>query len=62
MRIALLGAGRIGQLHGRLVAEQPDVDEVIVYDVSPRTPRRPRRRSTAGSPPRSTRRSPPPTR
>ena len=33
MRIALLGAGRIGQLHGRLVAEQPDVDEVIVYDV-----------------------------
>jgi myo-inositol 2-dehydrogenase / D-chiro-inositol 1-dehydrogenase len=33
MRIALLGAGRIGQLHGRLVAEQPGVDEVIVYDV-----------------------------
>ena len=33
MRIALLGAGRIGQLHGRLVAEQADVDEVIVYDV-----------------------------
>ena len=33
MRIALLGAGRIGQLHGRLVAEQPDVEEVIVYDV-----------------------------
>ena len=33
MRIALLGAGRIGQLHGRLVAEQPGVDEVIVFDV-----------------------------
>jgi myo-inositol 2-dehydrogenase/D-chiro-inositol 1-dehydrogenase len=33
MRIALLGAGRIGQLHGRLVAAQPGVDEVIVYDV-----------------------------
>ena len=33
MRIALLGAGRIGQLHGRLVAEQPGVDEVIVNDV-----------------------------
>jgi myo-inositol 2-dehydrogenase/D-chiro-inositol 1-dehydrogenase len=33
MRIALLGAGRIGQLHGRLVAEQPDVEEVIVCDV-----------------------------
>ncbi len=33
MRIALLGAGRIGQLHGRLVAAQPGVDEVIVNDV-----------------------------
>ncbi|HEX7472375.1 MAG TPA: Gfo/Idh/MocA family oxidoreductase [Candidatus Limnocylindrales bacterium] len=33
MRIALIGAGRIGQLHGRLVAAQPGVDEVIVADV-----------------------------
>ena len=33
---ALLGAGRIGQLHGRLVASQPDVTEVIVADVDPR--------------------------
>ena len=33
MRIALLGAGRIGQLHGRLVAAQPDVTEVLVADV-----------------------------
>src|SRR5258706_2905885 len=33
MRIALLGAGRIGQLHGRLVAAQEGVDEVIVNDV-----------------------------
>lgn len=33
MRIALLGAGRIGQLHGQLVAAQPDVEEVIVNDV-----------------------------
>ncbi len=33
MKIALIGAGRIGQLHGRLVAAQPGVDEVIVYDV-----------------------------
>lgn len=33
MRIALLGAGRIGQMHGRLVVEQPDVDEVVVFDV-----------------------------
>ena len=32
MRIALLGAGRIGQLHARLLAEQPDVDEVVVFD------------------------------
>lgn len=35
MRIALLGAGRIGQLHGQLVASQPGVDEVIVHDVDP---------------------------
>jgi myo-inositol 2-dehydrogenase/D-chiro-inositol 1-dehydrogenase len=35
MRIALLGAGRIGQLHGRLVAAQEGVDEVIVNDVDP---------------------------
>jgi myo-inositol 2-dehydrogenase/D-chiro-inositol 1-dehydrogenase len=33
LKIALLGAGRIGQLHGRLVAAQPDVTEVIVNDV-----------------------------
>jgi len=32
MKIALVGAGRIGQLHGRLVAAQPDV-ELIVSDV-----------------------------
>lgn len=35
MRIALLGAGRIGRLHGTLLAAQPDVDEVIVADVDP---------------------------
>jgi myo-inositol 2-dehydrogenase/D-chiro-inositol 1-dehydrogenase len=35
MKIALLGAGRIGQLHGRLVAEQPGVDEVIAFDLVP---------------------------
>lgn len=33
MKIALLGAGRIGQLHGQLVAAQPGVDGVIVNDV-----------------------------
>lgn len=33
MRIALLGAGRIGELHGRLVAAQPGIDEVVVADV-----------------------------
>lgn len=33
MKVALLGAGRIGQLHGRLVAAEPDVEEVIVNDV-----------------------------
>lgn len=39
MKIALLGAGRIGQLHGRLVASQPDVTEVIVADIDPRRAR-----------------------
>jgi myo-inositol 2-dehydrogenase / D-chiro-inositol 1-dehydrogenase len=33
VRIALIGAGRIGQLHGRLVAEQEGIDEVVVTDV-----------------------------
>jgi myo-inositol 2-dehydrogenase/D-chiro-inositol 1-dehydrogenase len=32
VRIALIGAGRIGQLHGRLIAEQPEV-EIVVTDV-----------------------------
>lgn len=40
MRIALLGAGRIGQLHGQLVAAQPGVDEVIVNDVDSERARR----------------------
>ena len=35
MNIALIGAGRIGQLHGALVAAQPGVDEVLVADVDP---------------------------
>ena len=35
MRIALLGAGRIGQLHGTLLAAQPDVDAIVVADVDP---------------------------
>ena len=33
MRMALLGAGRIGQLHGRLLAAQPKVDEVVIWDI-----------------------------
>lgn len=33
MRIALVGAGRIGRLHGSLVAAQPEVEEVLVADV-----------------------------
>jgi myo-inositol 2-dehydrogenase/D-chiro-inositol 1-dehydrogenase len=32
LRIALLGTGRIGQLHGRLLGEQPEVDEILIYD------------------------------
>jgi myo-inositol 2-dehydrogenase/D-chiro-inositol 1-dehydrogenase len=35
MKIALLGAGRIGRMHGMLVAAQPEVTEVIVSDVDP---------------------------
>jgi myo-inositol 2-dehydrogenase/D-chiro-inositol 1-dehydrogenase len=33
MRIALLGAGRIGRHHGTILADQAGVDEVIVADV-----------------------------
>jgi myo-inositol 2-dehydrogenase/D-chiro-inositol 1-dehydrogenase len=32
MRVALLGAGRIGRLHARLLAATPGVDELIVAD------------------------------
>jgi myo-inositol 2-dehydrogenase / D-chiro-inositol 1-dehydrogenase len=35
MRVALVGAGRIGQLHGRLLAAQADVEEVVVADADP---------------------------
>ncbi len=35
MRIALIGAGQIGRLHGALVAAEPGVDEVLVADVDP---------------------------
>lgn len=33
MRIALLGAGRIGQLHARLLAGTPGVSELLVADI-----------------------------
>ena len=33
MKIALLGAGRIGQLHGRLLAAQAGVDGILVSDI-----------------------------
>jgi myo-inositol 2-dehydrogenase/D-chiro-inositol 1-dehydrogenase len=33
MRIAVLGAGRMGQRHAALVAAQPGVDQVVVHDV-----------------------------
>ncbi len=33
MRIAVLGAGRMGERHAALAAEQPGVDEVIVQDL-----------------------------
>ena len=35
MRIALLGAGRIGRLHARVLAPQTEVSEIIVADVDP---------------------------
>ncbi len=33
MRIAQIGAGRIGQLHAAVMARQPGVDELIVADI-----------------------------
>jgi len=35
VRIALLGAGRIGRLHARVLAAQTEVSEIIVADVVP---------------------------
>jgi myo-inositol 2-dehydrogenase/D-chiro-inositol 1-dehydrogenase len=34
MKVALIGAGRIGRLHGTILASLPDVEEVLVHDVS----------------------------
>ena len=56
MRIALLGAGRIGQLHGALVASQPDVS-VVVADVDGSVPARSQRTSAARRADRPRRRS-----
>ena len=33
MKVALIGAGRIGRLHARLLASTPGVDELIVADM-----------------------------
>jgi myo-inositol 2-dehydrogenase / D-chiro-inositol 1-dehydrogenase len=35
MRVALLGAGRIGRLHAGLLAQTPGIDEVVVADAMP---------------------------
>jgi len=35
VKIALIGAGTIGRLHGRLIAARPGVDAVIVHDMVP---------------------------
>ena len=35
MKLALLGAGRIGRLHARLLAETPGVDELLIADAMP---------------------------
>jgi myo-inositol 2-dehydrogenase/D-chiro-inositol 1-dehydrogenase len=35
MKVALLGAGRIGRLHARLLSATPGVDELVIADASP---------------------------
>jgi len=35
MKVALLGAGRIGRMHARLLSETPEVDQLIVADADP---------------------------
>ncbi len=35
MKVALLGAGRIGRLHARLLAATPGLDELLVADATP---------------------------
>lgn len=35
MRIALLGAGRIGRMHARILAATPEVDELLIADAAP---------------------------
>lgn len=35
MKVALLGAGRIGSMHARLLAEEPGIDELVVADAVP---------------------------
>ena len=35
MKVALLGAGRIGQLHARLLSATPDIDELVIADAVP---------------------------
>ena len=35
MKVALLGAGRIGRLHARLLAATPGVDELLIADAMP---------------------------
>jgi myo-inositol 2-dehydrogenase/D-chiro-inositol 1-dehydrogenase len=35
MKVALLGAGRIGQLHARILTELPGIDELLIADAEP---------------------------
>ena len=37
MRLALLGAGRIGRLHARLLSSTPGVERLVVADADPAT-------------------------
>ena len=34
MRVALMGAGRIGKLHARLLRGTPGIDSVVIADVN----------------------------
>jgi myo-inositol 2-dehydrogenase / D-chiro-inositol 1-dehydrogenase len=38
MKVGLLGAGRIGKFHARVLAGHPDVETLVIGDVDPEAP------------------------